>query len=599
VSKKRPHGEVRQSQVLMGYGPGAMMDLPKYSVIVGGLEHWKGDKREIQEERLVAKVQELLGKAPMKLYAPPVETEPDPTKLWGIRAFEFPTWFIALHETQKEGVRSRPLVRLRDLREHQYFGPDRNRYAAVPVRWVQGCPQGHVSDIDWHGFAHNNAKQCKRQLWIDEHGTSGDFAEIFVRCECGDRETLARAAKIGEMALRLCNGARPWIGEDAAQECKEPARLLVRTATNTYYAQTLSAISIPDADEALRKAVQEVYTDFLEPSVETQADVTRERKKPRVKDALGKFTDAEVFAEVRRRKEGEGQKRKLRQTEAEVFLGSEEEIGRNVPLDSDFYARALPSDSIPAALKSRVRRVVLAHRLRVVTAQVGFTRFEAETIEVEDELRLPLRRADLADEATWMPAIEARGEGVFVAFTPDSIKSWLKRDEVKRRGTQLLKGFDAWAAQHRGTKAMFPGAPYYMLHSLSHLLITSLSLECGYSASSIHERIYSADPYFGILLYSGTQDAEGTLGGLVEAGRRICDHLALAVEAGRLCSNDPVCSQHAPENPHEERFLHGASCHGCLLIAEPSCERRNEYLDRALVVPTVEGLRCEYFAEEK
>ena len=68
---------------------------------------------------------------------------------------------------------------------------------------------------------------------------------------------------------------------------------------------------------------------------------------------------------------------------------------------------------------------------------------------------------------------------------------------------------------------------------------------------------------------------------------RLSPHLLRALELGRLCSNDPPCAQHDPPNPHEERFLHGAACHGCLLIAETSCERRNEFLDRALVVPTV------------
>ena len=48
-----------------------------------------------------------------------------------------------------------------------------------------------------------------------------------------------------------------------------------------------------------------------------------------------------------------------------------------------------------------------------------------------------------------------------------------------------------------------------------------------------------------------------------------------------FCSNDPVCAQHDPANPHEERFLHGSACHGCRLIAEPSCELRNDFLDRA------------------
>lgn len=59
-----------------------------------------------------------------------------------------------------------------------------------------------------------------------------------------------------------------------------------------------------------------------------------------------------------------------------------------------------------------------------------------------------------------------------------------------------------------------------------------------------------------------------------------------ALELGRLCSNDPVCADHEPEDL-DERFLEGAACHGCLYIAENSCERFNRYLDRALVVPTL------------
>ena len=67
------------------------------------------------------------------------------------------------------------------------------------------------------------------------------------------------------------------------------------------------------------------------------------------------------------------------------------------------------------------------------------------------------------------------------------------------------------------------------------------------------------------------------------------------MDLGRLCSNDPVCAQHDPQNPHERRFLHGAACHGCLLIAETSCEQHNDFLDRALVVSTVDGNGAEFF----
>jgi hypothetical protein len=60
------------------------------------------------------------------------------------------------------------------------------------------------------------------------------------------------------------------------------------------------------------------------------------------------------------------------------------------------------------------------------------------------------------------------------------------------------------------------------------------------------------------------------------------------VELGLLCSNDPVCAQHLPQSNYERRFLHGAACNGCLLIAETSCEQQNDFLDRALVIPTVQ-----------
>jgi hypothetical protein len=83
----------------------------------------------------------------------------------------------------------------------------------------------------------------------------------------------------------------------------------------------------------------------------------------------------------------------------------------------------------------------------------------------------------------------------------------------------------------------------------------------------------------------------------VAVDSRIAEAIHSALELGRLCSNDPVCSQHVPESAHEHRFLQGAACHGCVLIAETSCEQQNELLDRALVVRTVQSSGAEFFAE--
>ena len=108
--------------------------------------------------------------------------------------------------------------------------------------------------------------------------------------------------------------------------------------------------------------------------------------------------------------------------------------------------------------------------------------------------------------------------------------------------------------------------------------------------------MYTEDGRYGILLYTGTPDAEGTLGGLVQQGRYVEDHLDEALRMGELCSNDPICAQHAPAESVRSAHLHGAACHGCTLIAETSCEMRNDYLDRALVVPILGLTDAAFFA---
>ena len=101
----------------------------------------------------------------------------------------------------------------------------------------------------------------------------------------------------------------------------------------------------------------------------------------------------------------------------------------------------------------------------------------------------------------------------------------------------------------------------------------------------------------GILLSTGAPGSEGTLGGLAEQGQRILEHLRAAWDLGRLCSNDPVCAQHDPTEDPTDRRLQGAACHGCLFVAEPSCEQYNRLLDRALVVPTLDSPDFAFFPE--
>ncbi len=589
----RPHGQIRQSQVVTTFGPGSLLDLPKQSVIVGGLDFWSGVGDEIHEPRLIEKIKRLQNLPTLKLYAPPPDNETSSSGS-GIVAWQFPEWFITQDVESSGLTRSRLLIHRRALTNGRFIDADRKKLQVVPIRFVRACKRGHIGDLDWYGFVHRGHSPCRRQLRMEERGSSGDLGEIVIRCECGQERRLNDATVAG--VLGHCDGFRPWLGPYTKETCDEMNRLLVRHASNAYFPQIMSVISLPDRNETLEKAVNQVWENFLQ-YIDSLEELQKDRqKKPPVKAALEGFTDEEVFQEILARK-GSGAEtpvRSIKQAEFEVLTAAKEEIGQDTP-DGDFFARTLAKSEWDKPWMASVERVVLVHRLREVVAQLGFTRFEASTPNVEGELQIGVVPAPLAREVSWLPAVENRGEGLFIQFRKSTIQEWAARPEVVARGRRLQAGFDLWLHEHPHSQREFPGLPYYLLHSLSHLLLTAIALECGYPASSLRERVYALEAGYGILLYTGTPDAEGTLGGLIETARQIERHLGNALELGRLCSNDPVCAQHNPRGQHEARFLHGAACHGCLLIAEPSCEQHNDFLDRALVVPTVEELGAEFF----
>jgi Domain of unknown function (DUF1998) len=596
----RPHGQLRHSQVVTTFGPGSLVDLPTQSAIVSGLEHWFGVSEEIHESRLIEKLKRLLSIQVLKLYAPPPDNDDPTAPRTGLTAWQFPEWFVTQDVTRgdKGGTfRSRYLVHRKGLTKGKFIDNDKKKHPVVPVRFVRACRKGHIGDIDWYRLTHRKNPECRRQLWIDERGTSGDLAEVFVRCDCGEGRALSEATAKG--VLLRCSGDRPWLGPYNREDCDEMNRLLVRHASNAYFPQVMSVISLPDRNETLEKAVNQVWENFLQ-YVETIDDLRAERrKKPPVKASLEGFSDEEVLREIEIRKgtEAEPPAKTVKQAEFEVLSAAKEEIGQDTP-DGDFFARALPRAVWDKPWMACIERVVLVHRLREVVAQLGFTRFEAISPDVEGELQMGVQAAPLARETTWLPAVENRGEGIFIQFRRDAIESWLKRPEVIERDARLRLGFEEWLREHPHSHREYPGVAYYLMHSISHLLLTAVSLECGYPASSIRERVYDVDGGYGILLYTGSPDAEGTLGGLVETGRYIARHLQSALELARLCSNDPVCAQHDPQSTHENRFLHGAACHGCLLVSETSCEQHNDFLDRALVVPTVEANGAEFCLSE-
>jgi hypothetical protein len=596
---------LRQSQVVTTFGPGALVDLPRQSVIIGGLDDWRMPGRSrIRERRLEAKLRALLDVPTLELYEPPAYDD-DAAQQGAsprfVAARVFPHWYVTQDPVTGGGgpFRRRRLVGEAALSNGQYRDPDDNRRKpVVPVRFVAACPRGHIDDLDWRIFIHRGGTDCTRTLWLEERGTSGDVGDIVVGCDCTMERRLLDAISPGSRALGICGGQRPWLGPFAREQCDEYRRLLIRTASNAYFPEPMSVISLPEEDDALKAAVERWWTDLQGIATAEELPLARKYNRQMAADLEG-YDNEDILAAIRRHQERPtGQdEASIKPAEFDVMASGKSRLGRDDP-DSPFFMETLDTAiwrKPGGALLKPVQRVVVIRRLREVIAQVGFTRFDALGPDEDGELDLSVERASLARAVTWLPAVEHKGEGIFLKLDVAEVEAWLGRDAVKVREDALRAGFAAWKRDRPNSRREFPGVAYVMIHSLAHMLLTAIALEAGYAASSLRERIYASQARYGILIYTATSGAEGTLGGLVETAKDIGGHLHRALESAELCSNDPVCAEHRPDDQLAARPLHGAACHGCLLIAETSCEQRNDFLDRALVVETVLGDGAAFF----
>lgn len=624
---------LRLSQIVGTFGPGAMVDLPERSVIVGGLDGWemnaKGAFRTVEEPRLVQLLQERLQgdprisqDRPLSLRTPPIDpglagSGPGP----GVPVTVFPTWFTCdtvepapggtgsadgPDGAGRGGRRRRRMVRWTNLdppARKKYRDDEGKAHDVTPLRFVCGCQNGHLQDIPWRWVVHGEAK-CDRPLWLEEAGTSGDPRDTRVVCGCGKSLVLEQLFQAGR--LGFCRGKRPWIGDEDPAGCQDdkgkPTKLLLltRNATNAYYPQAATVISLPEADDALGRTVAAHLTDLREAESATEIAMARKFNQA-LRAALEGYPDEAVFARVQQLKGGgvAATAPDPRVAEYDLFASGRALIGEDSP-DALLHATTLPRsawDKTPedARLLAGVEALVAVHRLREVVCLYGFTRFDPSPPMADEGLEdvgLAVRGAPLGGNPEWLPAIQQYGEGLFVQLSSGAVDDWLRRPDPRRHRERLRAGFGNWERAKPGAKSR--GLSYMLLHSLSHALMSEIALDCGYPASALKERIYAlpaatqgGPPRCGLLIYTATAGTQGTLGGLVEVAGRFAAVLRGALRRLEVCSGDPVCADHDPAAHGDDRATHGAACHGCLLVAETSCEMRNLFLDRALLIETM------------
>ncbi|PRZ15947.1 uncharacterized protein DUF1998 [Laceyella sediminis] len=608
--------KIRQSQLISPWGIGQIVNFPNdVSLMVCGLDAWERtyqyaedlEEFKIREERL----EKQLGVSHFRLPPDYRERKRDvQNSNLSIPFVNFPLWEYC---PRCGWMTKRSLVGYEqsfcigyEFSKGLSCDQLKKRPRLIPVRFITLCRNGHIEDFPFEEWVHRGEK-CKKgrsQLRLIA-GKSSSLAGIEISCICGLKNTMAGAFSEGSLDnLKKCSGNRPWLGEveDKAKGCGESLTVVQRGASNVYFPIVKSAIFLPDYGEVDTKTV-EAFEDVWKRYRPTIEGSSKEALKILVQVFSEQYNVNEdtllnlIFKrldEVKDRKavEKNGPSKNLdveiRMPEYQAILT---ETGAD---DQDLYVKKIDAKEFDPEVSRYFKQVSLVHKLKETRVLLGFTR-----LEPPDNNNVVSRKYELTKKPVdWLPAIQVRGEGIFIDFDKEQLEKWVSNDSVKKRIKKLESNLKKKKRYHGGDFELNP--KFVLLHTFAHLLINQLSYECGYGSSSLRERIYcsqdgSDDTMSGILIYTASNDSEGSMGGLVRQGLqgRLENIVFSAIQNARWCSADPICIQSNGQGPDSCNL---AACHNCALLPETSCEFGNRILDRALIVGTDDDESVGFFS---
>ena len=597
---------LRPSQYITTFGPSSVLETPDGPVVIaapshsGLFENVHPDAYEIRDLRLS---QTLLSNK--KIFRIPSNAE------LGLKenrlvynAYYFPKWSLCpthgiLYRYQPQSLTGCPRCQAASK-----WGEAWAKSREEAVRFVLACSHGHLDEIPWRSLI-KHRQGCRKPDSLCWQGGGGALRNIRIECpECRER------VNFGEAYSRKfpCSGCFPE-ENNRRIDCSRPAKIIQRGAANLRVAEIRSALTIPPLDTALHRLLQSrAVIDVL---VAVPVDSKNQLVKLLDRLVTGQRIDPTVAATIKQYDEDEilralddilGEITNPREPK-EATLRQEEFVSlRNAACDGAPPQRADKPGGpnqfeVYVENVQRLRldsgqtlRVTPLNRLRVVMVQIGYTR-PIDTDNEENQPRIvPVEYKPPDESIAWHPGVELFGEGIFLDFVSDAepkgVSDFLLEGEAYRRWLAAYNSPDGY----RKIKAM-PGIQLDYLHpvfvwwhTLSHRLITALSVDSGYSSAAIRERVYTYTSnnktVGGLLLYTAQSGGDGTLGGLiglVPHFKRILDSALRNLDA---CSNDPICI----EEEFGEDKVNGAACYACQLVSETSCEHRNTLLDRQLLL---------------
>lgn len=552
-------GELRPNQIITTFGPGAIVDAVKDSVTVLDINYWKEKGKKIIDGRLAS----YLGVD--CFYMPRTSYSGD------VPVVSFPYMHVCSNERCGRIFDARENFDLDKYLKYGVTCPDCYKQA-YPSRFISICENGHMDDFPWSWWVHRGNSDCKGKIRMYSTGNTSTLADMWVECTCGARRSMSGATQRENFDGMKCHGHHPFRPSHKNEKCDKLMIPSQRGASNVYFSVSRSAISIPPwvnplynlIDEHLR-LIESYKEDFGEMGVAKVYNkyfsaYTREE----FDDALEKrLKDIKEFAEIK-------------QMEYDAITHHSDPA--YVSNKKHFKAE---EETIPDYLKKYFQRVIRITRLREVKVLLGFTRVDAPDPDADVQANVVYLNKGKTEK--WLPAAEINGEGIFIEFNKATIDSWLNDEKLKALSERYAECYKEFCESKGWTMTVLRDARYVLMHTFAHLLIKQMAMSSGYSSSAIRERIYFGDKMSGILLYTGSADKEGSLGGLVELGyiNRLIPLMRDAFQEALLCTNDPECANNTPAGNNSN----GAACHSCCMISETACENGNRMLDRGLVVP--------------
>ena len=481
------------------------------------------------------------------------------------------------------------------------------------VRFVIACPAGHLDDVNWNHIVHRGGG-CSGTNYFRWHGGGGSLSRVEIECpQCQRRVNLGWA--YGEQWP--CSGRfperEPLDSPPVRSQCSTPARIIQRQASNlripelrtlftvSRYSRLHALLTLPliygglTTLARLNALTLDNLRHHLEDLVsqrQLQASVAQEillHGWPEIERA-----SHEVLAPV------PATFRDLLLEEFEALLDAS--LHGCPPVHGPAPSSPVVFEVIRNAVQrfagphGKVFRVAPISRLRTVTVQTGYRREIRATDSTGQAIPasvVPVSFAESGTGVTWYPGTEFLGEGVFVTLETDNSRQfpggnhaaaeWRHEwDRARRAGTP--SPYAAPLFRSASVDELHPAFVWW--HSFSHVLIRAISVDSGYSAASIRERVYvhlddrTGEARGGVILYATQPGSEGSLGGLIALLPQFDRILHRAAMMAEVCSRGPLCS----ENHFRPGAYGGASCYACLLLSETSCEHRNLWLDREVLL---------------